>query len=160
MIGTRTAANVARFVRSIVQWERLIKSRLSVVEWANALYQDSVDWWNPFANGSTSPNLIDLLDQKARGSVFVIMMHAFVERDVDLESRLKAWKAPAMARLEGTWLGLRSTERLMQTSAERGFRQFSAVDGEPVAEHGGVYRELHADVRYAAVLSHSDASSI
>jgi len=26
--------------------------------------------------------------------VFVIMMHAFVERDVDLESRLKAWKAP------------------------------------------------------------------
>jgi len=26
-----------------------------------------------------------------------------------------------MARLEGTWLGLRSTEPLMQTSAERGF---------------------------------------
>jgi hypothetical protein len=78
-------------------------------------------WWNPFANGSTPPNLIDLLDQKVRGSVFVIMMHAFVERDVDLESRLKAWKAPAMARLEGTWLGLRSTEPLMQTSAERGF---------------------------------------
>ena len=53
--------------------------------------------------------------------MFVIMMHGFVERDVDLESRLKAWKAPAMARLEGTWLGLRSTEPLMQTSAERGF---------------------------------------
>lgn len=78
-------------------------------------------WWNPFASGSTPPNLIDLLDQKARGSVFVIMMHAFVERDADLESRLKAWKAPAMARLEGTWLGLRSTDPLMQTSAERGF---------------------------------------
>jgi hypothetical protein len=78
-------------------------------------------WWNPFATGSTPPNLIDLLDQKARGSVFVIMMHTFVERDADLESRLKAWKAPAMARLEGTWLGLRSTDPLMQTSAERGF---------------------------------------
>jgi len=78
-------------------------------------------WWNPFANGSTPPNLIDLLDQKARGSVFVIMTHAFVDRNAALETRLKVWKAPAMARLEGTWLGQRSTEPLMQTSAERGF---------------------------------------
>ena len=36
----------------------------------------------------------------------VIMTHAFVERDADLENRLKAWKAPAMARLEGTWHGI------------------------------------------------------
>jgi hypothetical protein len=78
-------------------------------------------WWNPFANGPTAPNLIDLLEQKTRGSVFVIMVHAFVERDGELESRLRAWKGPAMARLEGTWLGLKSTEPLMQTSAERGF---------------------------------------
>jgi hypothetical protein len=78
-------------------------------------------WWNPFATGPTPLNLIDLLEQKARGSVFVIMVHAFVERDAELESRLKPWKAPAMAQLSGTWLGLRSTDPLMQISAERGF---------------------------------------
>lgn len=78
-------------------------------------------WWNPFATGPTPPNLIDLLEQKARGSVFVIMVHAFVERDAELESRFKQWKAPAMAQLSGTWLGLRSTDPLMQISAERGF---------------------------------------
>ncbi|HET7696544.1 MAG TPA: hypothetical protein VFK57_12600 [Vicinamibacterales bacterium] len=70
----------------------------------NHLYRH---WWNPFANGSTPPNLIDLLEQKARGAVLVVMVHAFVERDVDLESRLKAWKAPAMAKLEGTSCGNR-----------------------------------------------------
>jgi len=78
-------------------------------------------WWNPFATGPTSPNLIDLLDQKARGSVFVIMVHAFVERNAGVESRLKAWKAPVIAELSGNWLGLTSTDPLMQTSAERGF---------------------------------------
>ena len=51
---------------------------------------------------------------RPRGNVFVIMMHAFVERDVDLESRLKAWKAAAMARVKRTWLGLRSTEPLIK----------------------------------------------
>jgi hypothetical protein len=78
-------------------------------------------WWNPFATGPTSPNLIDLLDQKAKGSVFVIMVHTFLERNANLEGRLKGWNAPIMTDLSGTWLGLTSADPLMETSAERGF---------------------------------------
>ena len=78
-------------------------------------------WWNPFATAPTAPNLIDLLEQRTRGSTFVIMVHAFVERDAELESRLRRWKPPAMALLKDTWLGLTSTDPLLQTAAERGF---------------------------------------
>ena len=78
-------------------------------------------WWNPFATGPTPPNLIDLLDRKAKGSVFVIMVHAFLEPNANLEARLKGWNAPIMTDLSGTWLGLMSTDPLMETSAERGF---------------------------------------
>ena len=103
----------------IVEREVLAKHQKAMLIFGGAhLYRH---WWNPFATGPTPPNLIDLLGQKAPGSVFVIMVHAFVERDAQLETRLKAWKAPAIVRLTGTWLGLRSTEPLLQTSAERGF---------------------------------------
>jgi hypothetical protein len=99
-------------------------------------------WWNPFATGSTTPNLIDLLDQKIRGLVYVIMVHAFLERDSDFEGRLKAWKPPAMAELNGTWLGLTSTDPLMQTSAERGFPDGTVARARVNAYMGLALRDL------------------
>lgn len=78
-------------------------------------------WWNPFSDNRRPQNLIDLLEQRAPGSVFIVMVHAFVERHAALEQQLAAWPKPAAMLLKGTWLGETSTDPVMETSVERGF---------------------------------------
>jgi hypothetical protein len=79
-------------------------------------------WWNPFLNGRDVPlNLIDLLEGSPGSRVFVVMVHAFLEPDAELERRLRNWNRPSLASLKGTWLGDKETEPLLSETAERGF---------------------------------------
>ena len=78
-------------------------------------------WWNPFSDDRRPQNLIDFLEQGGRTSVFVIMVHVFVERHASLEERVAAWPRPSLVQLKGTWLGKASTDPVMQTIVERGF---------------------------------------
>jgi hypothetical protein len=118
------AATKARFPRDehfhhIIEREVLAPRRKALLIFGGGhLYRH---WWNPFAENRAPRNLIDLLEQRAPGSIFVIMVHAFVERPAALEQRLAAWRPPTLARLKGTWLGETSTDPVMQVSVERGF---------------------------------------
>ena len=77
-------------------------------------------WWNPFVDSRSAPrNLIDLLEDGSR--VFVVMVHAFLEPDVELERKLLGWKRPSLAILRDNWLGDKKTEPLLSDAVERGF---------------------------------------
>lgn len=51
--------------------------------------------WDPFSGAAAPQNLIDFLDQRAPGAVFVVMVHVFLERDAGLEQRLASWPTRA-----------------------------------------------------------------
>ena len=118
------AATKARHPRDqhfhqVIECEVLSQNRKALLVFGGGhLYRH---WWNPFSDNRQPQNLIDFLELRAPGSVFVIMVHAFVERHAPLEQRLAAWPKPGLVRLPDTWLGETSTEPLMQTSVERGF---------------------------------------
>ncbi|MFN0101752.1 MAG: hypothetical protein ACKV2U_06630, partial [Bryobacteraceae bacterium] len=79
-------------------------------------------WWNPFGNARGAPlNLIDLLEGSSGPRAFVVMVHAFVEPDPELEQRLHNWNRPSFATLGDTWLGNWKTEPLLSDTVERGF---------------------------------------
>jgi hypothetical protein len=57
-------------------------------------------------NLSDRPNVVDLLDARYPGMTSVIVPHVgFSHRNAELEPRLDPWPIPALAWVDGTWLG-------------------------------------------------------
>ena len=103
----------------VIEREVLSQSRKALLLFGGGhLYRH---WWNPFSDDRRPQNLIDFLEQGGRAQVFVVMVHAYVERHASLEKRVAAWPKPSLVQLKGTWLGETSTEPVMQTAVERGF---------------------------------------
>jgi len=106
------------YFAKVVEKEVFAKSRRAlIVMGAGHLYRHS---WNPYCNEEPG-SVIELLDQHHPKAVFVIMVHAFLIRNAELEARLAQWPKPAIALLRKTWLGAIDTDLFMASTRTEGF---------------------------------------
>jgi hypothetical protein len=71
--------------------------------------------------------VIEILDERHPGKVFVVMEYAFENRVPHIQARLPAMPEPSLALLKGTWLGALDTDEAMQSTGIRFFPGGKAV---------------------------------
>ena len=102
----------------VVEKEVFAKGRKALIIIGGAhVYRHS---WNPYC-GDEPGSVIELLDQQHPKAVFVVMVHAFLTRNADLEARLASWPKPAFALIKDTWLGAIDTDLFMASTRTEGF---------------------------------------
>lgn len=118
--AVKTATSRDLHFHKVIQREVLASGSNALLLFGGAhLYRH---WWNPFVNARGAPlNLIDLLEASSGPRVYVVMVHAFLEPDADLDRKLRDWNRPSFASLKDTWLGKWKTEPLLSDTVERGF---------------------------------------
>jgi len=77
--------------------------------------------WDPYSGSDKPQTTIDFLCEKHSKEIFVIMVHAFLRRNAELESKLSTVPAPSFIMLKDTWLGELPTDSVMSKRYERGF---------------------------------------
>jgi hypothetical protein len=110
----------------VVEKEVLSKGRKALIIMGGLhLYRNS---WNPYADcPCESKVVIEILDERHPGKVFVVMEYAFENRVPHIQARLPAMPEPSLALLKGTWLGALDTDEAMQSTGIRFFPGGKAV---------------------------------
>ena len=122
----KTATARDKHFADVVEKEVLAKGRKAMLIMGGLhLSRNS---WNPYGDCTCAPKVvIDILDERHPGKVFVIMDSAFENKIPDIEVRLAAMPKPSLALLKGTWLGALDTDEVMQSTGIRFFPGGKAV---------------------------------
>jgi hypothetical protein len=100
----RVAAERDEHAAAVVEREVLAKGHRALLIFGSGhMMRDSA-----FAYGAVAgrhPNLAELIEARHAGSILLIWAHMPGWRASQVDPRLASWRKPALARLQGTWLG-------------------------------------------------------
>jgi hypothetical protein len=95
----RVASTRDEYAAALVEREVLSKGRHALLVFGSGHVMREA------AFGGRKPNLAELLQARHAGSILPIWAHMQGWQTSEVDSRLRTWRKPALARLQGTWLG-------------------------------------------------------
>ena len=101
----RVAAVRDEHAAAVVEREVLAKTHRALLIFGSAHVTRDTTFDADRAVAGRQPNLAELIEARHAGSIFLIWAHMPGWRASQLDPHLASWTKPALARLQGTWLG-------------------------------------------------------